>query len=194
MGRVAVLTLVICIASVVSFASDPQSGRVRRVHGPTSTRTGASSASTPAQTTQGTSAGAPSAIGVSVKCDARYDGGSLSLERNQKVTISVKDGILALATRGSSFEIPTSQVTELSYRQNTRSRTAEGIGVGAVNRTAGVLLGNSKSTAHYLTIQWVGNPAGGISLRVDKDDIRGVIAALEAATGIKSRVEGRTWQ
>jgi hypothetical protein len=136
----------------------------------------------------------PEKIAVNVKCGAKYDGGSLNLSRNQKLTVTVKDNILALNTKGSSFEIPTSQITELTYSQNSRNRTAEGIGVGAVSRTAGVLLGNTRTTAHFLQILWAGSPAGGVSLRIDKDDIRGVLAALEAATGIKSRTEGPRWQ
>jgi hypothetical protein len=193
MRRAAILSFAALIATAPVFASDDQSGRVRRVNRP---------APPPASAPDTTAAATPDAsatpqpqekIAVNVKCDARYDGGSLNLERNQKLTVTVKDGILSLNTRGSSFEIPTSQVTELSYSQKSRNRTAEGIGAGAVNRTAGVLLGNSRTTSHYLTIQWVGSPPGGVSLRVDKNDIRGVLAALEAATGIRSRTEGRSW-
>ncbi len=202
MRRVVLVVLVVIAVGTTVLAGNDQSGRVRRVHPQPQSNPGSSEPATaqadPASGDANSASSAPSKepekIAVNVKCNASYDGGSLNLARNQKLTLTVKDDILALNTKSSSFEIPTSQITELSYSQNSRNRTAEGIGVGAVNRTAGVLLGNTRTTSHYLQILWAGSPAGGVSLRVDKDDIRGVLAALEAATGIKSRSEGGRWQ
>jgi hypothetical protein len=202
MRRAVLLAIVVFAVCTTGLAGGDQSGRVRRVHAQRPSDVGAAQPDTAqvdpangdATTTPAEPKKEPEKIAINVKCPAKYDGGSLNLARNQKLTVTVKDNILALNTRGSSFEIPTSQITELSYSQNSRNRTAEGIGVGAVSRTAGVLLGNTRTTAHFVQITWAGSPAGGVSLRIDKDDIRGVLAALEAATGIKSRTEGPRWQ
>jgi hypothetical protein len=80
-------------------------------------------------------------------------------------------------------------VTEMSYGQNVRTRTAEAVGVGVVVPGLGGIIGNSKSTAHYIEILWEGSVLGGVALRVDKNDYRGLIAALEGATGLRVRVE-----
>ena len=77
----------------------------------------------------------------------------------------------------------------MSYGQNVRQRTAEAIGVGTVVPGLGGIIGNSKSTAHYIEIVWDIPPSGGVALRVDKDDYRGLIAALEGATGLQVRME-----
>jgi hypothetical protein len=204
MRRAILLIVTLVGLSATGLAEADQSGRVRRVNGTRPPDAGSAdpSAATPDSTAADANAGSttaqpaknPDPIAIVVKCNAKYDGGSLNIAMNQKLTVTVKDGILALHARGSSFEIPTAQITELSYSQKSRSRTAEGIGVGAVNRTAGVLLGNTRTTSHYIQITWAGNPPGGVSLKIDKDDIRGVLAALEAATGIQSRSGGASWQ
>jgi hypothetical protein len=193
MRRALVLSVTLAALAVPGLAGSDQSGRVRRVGPPqgNSGSTAGATDTTEAPTRDASGAAAqPEKISVVVKCNARYDGGSLNLDQNQKLTVTVKDGILALNARGSSFEIPTSQVTDLTYAQTSRNRTAEGIGVGVVSPTAGVLLGHTQTKAHYIRIIWAGSPPGGVSLKIDKDDIRGVLAALEAATGIRSKSEG----
>jgi hypothetical protein len=202
MRRAVLLAIVVFAVATTGLAGGDQSGRVRRVHPQRPADEGTAQPATaqvdPATADASTAPAepkkAPEKIAVNVKCPAKYDGGSLNLAKNQKLTVTVKESILALNAGRSSFEIPTSQITELSYSQNSRNRTAEGIGVGAVSRTAGVLLGNTRTTSHFIQITWTGSPPGGVSLRIDKDDIRGVLAALEAATGIKSRTEGPRWQ
>jgi hypothetical protein len=202
MRRAVLLAIVVFAVATTGLAGGDQSGRVRRVHPQRSSDVGTAQPATAqvdptnadASTAPAEPKKAPEKIVVNVKCPAKYDGGSLNLAKNQKLTVTVKESILALNAGRSSFEIPTSQITELSYSQNSRNRTAEGIGVGAVSRTAGVLLGNTRTTSHFIQITWTGSPPGGVSLRIDKDDIRGVLAALEAATGIKSRTEGPRWQ
>jgi len=130
------------------------------------------------------------ALAVAVKCGARYDGGSLGLDHDQKLTIEVKDGVLALRTKSASFEIPANQITELNYSQKSRSRAMEGAPVAVVSPAAGVVIGSTKTTAHYVEILWAGSAPGGVSLRIDKNDIRGLLAALEASTGVRTRSDG----
>ena len=61
--------------------------------------------------------------------------------------------------------------------------------MGVVVPGVGGLINKTKSTAHYVEIVWQGSTLGGIALRVDKNDYRGLIAALEGATGLKVRIE-----
>ena len=129
---------------------------------------------------------------------ARYQGGSLGLKDDEKVTISIKDGRIGMRARTAAFSVQANTVTKITYGQNTRSRLAEGIGVGVLNPTAGCVLGRSKSTAHFVEVLWEGSAPGGAVFRVDKDDYRGLLAALEASTGVQVHMEptppSRDWQ
>ena len=168
---------------LTAMPASSQSGRARRVAPPPEQPAPAAKTDTPPEPQRS----AP--IPVEAKFDTKYAGGSLGFERDVKVTITVKDGVIGLATKNAHYEIGADKVTDMSYGQNVRSRTAEAIGVGTVVPGLGGIIGNSKSTAHYIEIVWDVPPSGGVALRVDKDDYRGLIAALEGATGLQVRME-----
>ena len=128
-------------------------------------------------------------VPVNARFTTKYAGGTLAFERDAKLTLTIKDGTLRFETKSAHHEVQAETVTEMSYGQNVRTRTAEAVGVGVVVPGLGGIIGNSKSTAHYIEILWEGSVLGGVALRVDKDDYRGLIAALEGATGLRVRVE-----
>ena len=178
-----VLSLGTFIIVLASMPASSQSGRARRVAPPPAQPA-------PAVTTTEPPAPQRSApVPVEAKFDTKYAGGSVGFEKDAKVTLTVKDGVIGLATKNAHYEIGADKVTDMSYGQNVRTRTAEAIGVGTVVPGLGGIIGNSKSTAHYIEIVWDVPPSGGVALRVDKDDYRGLIAALEGATGLQVRME-----
>jgi hypothetical protein len=164
-----------------AVTASPQSGRARRVAPPPEPPVAKPDA--PA----GPQRNAP--VPVEAKFDTKYAGGSLGFERDAKVTITIKDGTIGIATKNTHYEVAAEKITDMSYGTNVRQRTAEAIGVGTVVPGLGGIIGNSKSTAHYIEITWDVPPSGGVALRVDKDDYRGLIAALEGATGLQVRME-----
>lgn len=128
-------------------------------------------------------------VPVTAKFNLKYAGGTLAFEQDAKLTLVIKDGTLRFETKAAHHEVQAELVTEMSYGQNVRTRTAEAVGVGVLVPGIGGIIGNSKSTAHYVEILWEGAVLGGIAVRVDKDDYRGLIAALEGATGLKVKIE-----
>jgi hypothetical protein len=175
------VALAIAVAAIAT-TSLAQSGRARRATPPPE----------PPPVAQPEAPSAPprsQPIPVTAKFDLKYAGGTLAFERDAKLTLVIKDGTLRFESKSAHHEVQAEMVTEMSYGQNVRTRTAEAVGVGVVVPGLGGIIGNSKSTAHYVEILWEGAVLGGVAVRVDKDDYRGLIAALEGATGLKVKIE-----
>jgi hypothetical protein len=182
------------LAAAPNFSSPPQSGRVRATP----------QSQAPAQTPEPAPQAAPQTVaveptpdpnapkpppGVNASYTVKYEGGSLGLEKGDKVTFDVTNDSLTFTTKKAKYAVQTEQVNDISYGQSVKNRTAAAIGIGVIVPAAGDAIGKSKSTAHYIEIIWDGQPTGGIAFRVDKDDYRGLIAALEGATGLRVRRE-----
>ena len=168
-------------AALVSLPALAQSGRARRATPPPPPP-----AAPPAEP------GAPvrsQPVPVTARFDVRYAGGSLAFEQDARMVLVIKDGTLRFETKQAHHEVPAANVTEMSYGQSVRTRTAEAVGVGVVVPGIGGIIGKSKSTKHFVEILWEGSTLGGVALQVDKDDYRGLIAALEGATGLAVRIE-----
>jgi hypothetical protein len=121
---------------------------------------------------------------VTAAYDVEYAGGSLKLGRGGKVRLTIRDGKIAFDGKEIDQTVPVDRVAVMRYSTTVRERTAEGIGLGTVIPGAGTVLGQSKSVAHYLEMQWSGDPSGSAIFRVDKDDYQNLILALEEATGL----------
>ncbi len=178
MKLVRLLTLVAMILIPVAGVTFAQSGRARRAAPPPPPP-----APKPVEEPPPVVRGTP--IPVDAKFDTKYAGGSISFNRDEKVTIRIKGETITLVTKSATYDIPAIRVMGVSYGQEVRKRTAEGIAGGAAIPGLGGIIGNTKSTAHYIEIVWDLPPSGGVALRVDKNDYRGLIAALEGATGLK---------
>jgi len=119
----------------------------------------------------------------------KYDGGSVSgvkagdelkmyIEANQ---IRFVNGKTPLVT------IPASAVTEISYGQDVHRRVGTAVGVAVVSFGIGALVALSKSKKHYVGLVWAnGDQKGGFAMQCDKNEYRGVLAALEGITGKKA--------
>jgi hypothetical protein len=176
-----ILPALLAVAALAG-AGLAQSGRARRVAPPPEPPPAA-----PAEAPAAPARSQP--VPVTATFEARYAGGSLAFERDAKVKLTIKDGKLRFESKSAHHEVGADAVTEMSYGQNVRQRTAEAVGVGVVVPGLGGLINKSKETTHYVEILWQGSTLGGIALRVDKDDYRGLIAALEGATGLAVRIE-----
>lgn len=84
--------------------------------------------------------------------------------------------------------IKASTVTEISYGQEVHRRVGTAIGVGVVTLGLGSLIALSHSKKHYVGLIWDGGDGkkGGLVVQADKNEYRGIIAALEGITGKKA--------
>ncbi|MBK6315963.1 MAG: hypothetical protein IPF53_17140 [Blastocatellia bacterium] len=119
----------------------------------------------------------------------KYAGGSLGLKDGADVRIDIRDGQLTFKAEKLDVTVVGDRVTDVSYGQRVRKRTAEAVGASVIIPGIGGIIGDSKSTAHYIEIVWGGAPIGGLAMRVDKNDYQKLIDALEATTGLKVRLE-----
>lgn len=119
----------------------------------------------------------------------KYAGGSLGLKDDADVRVDFRDGQITFTADKLDVTVVGDRVTDVSYGQRVRKRTAEAVGASVILPGIGGIIGDSKSTAHYIEIVWGGAPIGGLAMRVDKNDYMKLIDALEATTGLKVRLE-----
>ena len=83
--------------------------------------------------------------------------------------------------------IATSAVTEISYGQDVHRRVGAAIGLAVVSLGIGALMALTKSKKHYVGLTWAdGDKKGGLAVQCDKNEYRGILAALEGVTGKKA--------
>lgn len=118
-----------------------------------------------------------------------YDGGSLTDTKagtGLKLKIS-QDKILFVQDQKELVSIPTSAVTEISYGQDVHRRVGAAIGLAVVSLGIGALMALTKSKKHYVGLTWAdGDKKGGLAMQCDKNEYRGILAALEGVTGKKA--------
>lgn len=118
-----------------------------------------------------------------------YDGGSLP---NVKTGTDLKmyiqaDQIRFVKGKATLVDIPASAITEISYGQDVHRRVGTAVGVAVVSFGIGALVALSKSKKHYVGLTWAnGDQKGGFAMQCDKNEYRGVLAALEGITGKKA--------
>ena len=118
-----------------------------------------------------------------------YDGGSLT---DAKSGTGVKLYIEANQIRFTKDKtdlvtIPASAVTEISYGQDVHRRVGAAIGLAVVSFGIGALMALTKSKKHYVGLTWAdGDKKGGLAMQCDKNEYRGILAALEGVTGKKA--------
>jgi hypothetical protein len=118
-----------------------------------------------------------------------YDGGSLGdLKTGTSLRLHL-DGNTIKFLNGKSelVSIPASAVTEISYGQDVHRRVGTAVAVGVFTLGLGALTALSKSKKHFVGLTWAdGDKKGGLAVQCDKNDYRGVLAALEGVTGKKA--------
>ena len=118
-----------------------------------------------------------------------YDGGSLSDTKSGaglKLQIS-QTTITFVRDKAEVVTIPTSAITEISYGQDVHRRVGAAIGLAVVSLGIGALMALTKSKKHYVGLTWAdGDKKGGLAIQCDKNEYRGILAALEGVTGKKA--------
>lgn len=118
-----------------------------------------------------------------------YDGGSLP-EMKAGVGLNLiitGDHIAFIKDKTEVVNIPASAITEISYGQDVHRRVGAAIGLAVVSLGIGGLMALTKSKKHYVGLTWAdGEKKGGLAIQCDKNNYRGVLAALEGVSGKKA--------
>jgi hypothetical protein len=118
-----------------------------------------------------------------------YDGGSIP---DTKVGTGMRliingDHVKFVKDNTEIANIPASAITEISYGQDVHRRVGAAIGLAVVSFGVGALMALTKSKKHYVGLTWAdGDKKGGLAVQCDKNDYRGVLAALEGISGKKA--------
>jgi hypothetical protein len=118
-----------------------------------------------------------------------YDGGSLAdVKAGTGVKLFIEgDKIRFLNDKKELVTIPASAVTEISYGQDVHRRIGSAVAVGVVTLGVGALMALTKSKKHFVGLTWAnGDQKGGLAMQCDKNEYRGILAALEGITGKKA--------
>ncbi len=120
--------------------------------------------------------------------EVKYSGGSLpDVKTGHDLTLFVGDSLRLTGKKTEELSIPASAVTDLSYGQEVHHRIGTAAALAVVSLGVGALVAFSKSKKHYIGFTWDDNgKKGGLVLQADKNEYRGLIAALEGVTGKKA--------
>jgi CxxC motif-containing protein (DUF1111 family) len=119
----------------------------------------------------------------------KYDGGSLpNAKAGSNVSVYIDANSVRIAQGQTEIaNIPSSSITEVSYGQDVHRRIGAAIGLAVVSLGIGALMALTKSKKHYVGLTWADkDKKGGFAMQCDKNDYRGVIAALEGVSGKKA--------
>jgi CxxC motif-containing protein (DUF1111 family) len=118
-----------------------------------------------------------------------YDGGSLAdtkVGTGMRLVIN-EDHVTLRKDTMDVVNIPASAITDISYGQDVHRRVGAAIGLAVVSFGIGGLMALTKSKKHYVGLTWAdGDKKGGLAIQCDKNDYRGVLAALEGVSGKKA--------
>lgn len=119
-----------------------------------------------------------------------YDGGSLQNIKagtSEHLVIEPSQVRLVDDKNNTIQVIPANAVTEISYGQDVHRRVGAAIGLAVISFGIGALMALTKSKKHYVGLTWAdGDKKGGFAMQCDKNEYRGVLAALEGITGKKA--------
>ena len=119
----------------------------------------------------------------------KYDGGSIAdLKVGTDIRINPSGTTITISkSKTDVLSIPAASITEISYGQDVHRRVGAAIGLAMISFGAGLLMALAKSKKHYVGLTWAsGDVKGGFAVQADKNDYRGLLAALEGLTGKKA--------
>ena len=118
-----------------------------------------------------------------------YDGGSLpNAKAGTKLHLFVDSTTVRIEDEKADIaNIQASTITEVSYGQDVHRRVGAAIGLAVVSLGIGALMALTKSKKHFVGLTWAdGDKKGGFAMQCDKNEFRGVLAALEGVSGKKA--------
>jgi hypothetical protein len=118
-----------------------------------------------------------------------YDGGSIqSVKAGSGLKLYVdSNNVRFMKDKTEVASIPASAITEISYGQDVHRRVGTAVAVGVFSFGIGALTALSKSKKHFVGLTWAnGDQKGGLAMQCDKNDYRGILAALEGVSGKKA--------
>jgi CxxC motif-containing protein (DUF1111 family) len=118
-----------------------------------------------------------------------YEGGSLpNVKSGVDVRLSIEPAVVRIAHgKDQLIELPAASITEISYGQDVHRRVGTAIGLAVISLGIGALMMFSKSKKHFVGLTWAnGDVKGGLAMQCDKNEYRGILAALEGITGKKA--------
>ena len=118
-----------------------------------------------------------------------YDGGSLTnAKAGTKLNLTVDTASVRISDgKTEIISIPAASITEVSYGQDVHRRVGAAIGLAVISFGIGALMALTKSKKHFVGLTWAdGDKKGGFAMQCDKNDYRGVLAALEGVSGKKA--------
>ena len=121
-----------------------------------------------------------------------YDGGSLpGVKAGATVRLFVEPTQLRIVSDNKEAKdivvIPSAAITELSYGQDVHRRVGTAIGLAVISLGIGALMMFSKSKKHFIGTTWAdGDKKGGLAMQCDKNEYRGILAAIEGISGRKA--------
>jgi hypothetical protein len=119
----------------------------------------------------------------------KYDGGSLqNAKAGSDLHLYVdSNSVRVMQGKTEIANILPSSITEVSYGQDVHRRVGAAIGIAVVSFGIGALMALTKSKKHFVGLTWAnGDQKGGFAMQCDKNDYRGVLAALEGVSGKKA--------
>jgi len=119
----------------------------------------------------------------------KYDGGSVAdLKAGTDMRINPTGTTITLSKgKQEVLSIPAASITEINYGQDVHRRVGAAIGLAVVSFGIGALMALTKSKKHFIGLTWAtGDVKGGFAMQCDKNDYRGLLAALEGLTGKKA--------
>ena len=119
----------------------------------------------------------------------KYDGGSIAdLKAGTDLRINPAGTTITLSKgKQELLSIPVASVADISYGQDVHRRVGAAIGLAVVSFGIGALMALTKSKKHFIGLTWAtGDVKGGFAMQCDKNDYRGLLAALEGLTGKKA--------
>ena len=118
-----------------------------------------------------------------------YDGGSLSnVKGGSGLKLYVDStSVRFMKDKTELATIPAAAITEVSYGQDVHRRVGTAIGLGMLSFGVGAFMLLAKSKKHFIGLTWAnGDQKGGLAIQCDKNDYRGILAALEGVSGKKA--------
>lgn len=119
----------------------------------------------------------------------KYDGGSLAdIKTGSEMKMVIEGDKIKFFDGGKELAtVPASAITEISYGQDVHRRVGSAVAVATVTLGVGALMALTKSKKHFVGLTWAnGDQRGGFAMQCDKNEYRGILAALEGLTGKKA--------